>query len=235
MTRRADDAISKNSTSSSTAPPPFPNCPWATSSSRKSPAKSTRRGTRLLVLDEPTAVLTESEADILLDSMRRLAAQGISIIFISHRLQEVMSVCDDIVILRDGEVVLQTTPAETSVRQIASAMVGRQEDRPRRRRRGSAGALEQGRHGHRTPLGGHARRNRTRREPHRVRGRNSRASAAWPVRASSASPTASWACILRGARSPFTAKTWSSTAPVSPTFHGHFRRVRRSARRRPSA
>ena len=84
-----------------------------------------KKGTRLLVLDEPTAVLTETEADILLDSMRRLASQGISIIFISHRLQEVMSVCDDIVILRDGEVVLQTTPAETSVRQIASAMVGR--------------------------------------------------------------------------------------------------------------
>lgn len=88
-----------------------------------------KKRTRLLVLDEPTAVLTESEAEILLDSMRRLARHGISIIFISHRLQEVMSVCDDIVILRDGEVVLQTTPAETSVRQIAGAMVGRRIDR----------------------------------------------------------------------------------------------------------
>ena len=81
------------------------------------------------VLDEPTAVLTESEAEILLDSMRGLARHGISIIFISHRLHEVMSVCDDIVILRDGEVVLQTTPAQTSVRQIAGAMVGRKIDR----------------------------------------------------------------------------------------------------------
>lgn len=88
-----------------------------------------KKGTRLLVLDEPTAVLTENEAEILLESMRRLASHGISIIFISHRLQEVMSVCDDIVILRDGEVVLQTTPAETSVRQIASAMVGRKIDK----------------------------------------------------------------------------------------------------------
>lgn len=88
-----------------------------------------KKGTRLLVLDEPTAVLTESEAEILLDSMRGLARHGISIIFISHRLHEVMSVCDDIVILRDGEVVLQTTPAQTSVRQIAGAMVGRRIDR----------------------------------------------------------------------------------------------------------
>ncbi len=88
-----------------------------------------KKGTRLLVLDEPTAVLTESEAEILLDSMRGLARHGTSIIFISHRLHEVMSVCDDIVILRDGEVVLQTTPAQTSVRQIAGAMVGRKIDR----------------------------------------------------------------------------------------------------------
>ena len=84
-----------------------------------------KRGTRLLVLDEPTAVLTEAEAEILLASMRRLAGMGIAIIFITHRLQEIMSVCDDIVILRDGEVVLQTTPARTSIREITSSMVGR--------------------------------------------------------------------------------------------------------------
>ena len=78
-----------------------------------------------MVLDEPTAVLTEAEADILLASMRRLAGMGIAIIFITHRLQEIMSVCDDIVILRDGEVVLQTTPAKTSIREITSSMVGR--------------------------------------------------------------------------------------------------------------
>ncbi len=81
--------------------------------------------TQLLVLDEPTAVLTESEAEILLDSMRRLAKNGIAIIFISHRLREVMEVCDDIVVLRDGEVVLTTEPSKTTVREIASSMVGR--------------------------------------------------------------------------------------------------------------
>ena len=89
-----------------------------------------KSGTRLLVLDEPTAVLTESEAEILLQSMRRLADMGIALIFISHRLQEVMQVCDKIVILRDGEVVLETNPAQTSVRRIAAGMVGRKVESP---------------------------------------------------------------------------------------------------------
>lgn len=87
---------------------------------------------QLLVLDEPTAVLTETEADILLASMRHLANLGISIIFITHRLQEIMDVCDDIVILRDGEVIVQTTPAETSIREITTNMVGRRIDGARK-------------------------------------------------------------------------------------------------------
>ncbi|MDL2267136.1 sugar ABC transporter ATP-binding protein, partial [Desulfovibrio sp. OttesenSCG-928-G15] len=87
-----------------------------------------KEGTRLLVLDEPTAVLTENEAEILLKSMRRLADMGIAIIFITHRLNEIMNVCDDIVVLRDGEVVMQKTPSTTSVREITSAMVGRHVD-----------------------------------------------------------------------------------------------------------
>ena len=128
MTRRADDAIARLNIELDSSTP-ISELPVGYKQFTEIAREIDKKGTRLLVLDEPTAVLTESEADILLDSMRRLAAQGISIIFISHRLQEVMSVCDDIVILRDGEVVLQTTPAETSVRQIASAMVGRKIDR----------------------------------------------------------------------------------------------------------
>ncbi|MDD2206435.1 MAG: sugar ABC transporter ATP-binding protein [Aminobacterium sp.] len=81
--------------------------------------------TQLLVLDEPTAVLTESEAEILLASMRKLAAMGIAIIFISHRLHEIIDVCDKIVVLRDGQVVHETTPAQTNVMEIATHMVGR--------------------------------------------------------------------------------------------------------------
>ncbi len=84
-----------------------------------------RENVKLLVLDEPTAVLTETEAEILLQALRRLAAQGISIIFISHRLHEVASVADTIVVLRDGRVVKDTPGPGTSVRDIAAWMVGR--------------------------------------------------------------------------------------------------------------
>src|SRR5512145_366593 len=59
-----------------------------------------REKTRILVLDEPTAVLTESEAEVLLTALRNLAKQGIAIIFISHRLHEVVNVADRIVVLR---------------------------------------------------------------------------------------------------------------------------------------
>ena len=66
---------------------------------------------KLLILDEPTAVLTEKEAEALLQSIRNMAAQGISVIFITHRLQEILSVCDKVVIMRDGYVV-KDSPAK---------------------------------------------------------------------------------------------------------------------------
>lgn len=84
-----------------------------------------REDVKLIVLDEPTAVLTETEADILLKSMRRLADTGVSIIFISHRLHEITSVCDTIVVLRDGIVVVEKPVEGVNVRQIAEWMVGR--------------------------------------------------------------------------------------------------------------
>ncbi|HOX31209.1 MAG TPA: sugar ABC transporter ATP-binding protein [Spirochaetales bacterium] len=84
-----------------------------------------REKTKLLVLDEPTAVLTESEADILLKTLRKLADQGIAIIFISHRLHEVVELADRIVVLRDGGVVKDLPNEGVSVRDIASWMVGR--------------------------------------------------------------------------------------------------------------
>jgi len=83
-----------------------------------------KQDVRILIMDEPTTSLTESEAEILLKSMRYLANKGIAIIFITDRLQEIMRVCDDIVILRDGEVVLQTTPAQTSIREITGCILG---------------------------------------------------------------------------------------------------------------
>ncbi|NLL37410.1 MAG: sugar ABC transporter ATP-binding protein [Fretibacterium sp.] len=80
---------------------------------------------RLLVLDEPTAVLTESDAERLLEAIKLLIAKGISIIFISHRLDEVMKISDKIVVLRDGELVSETTPDQTSIDKLAELMVGR--------------------------------------------------------------------------------------------------------------
>jgi simple sugar transport system ATP-binding protein len=84
-----------------------------------------REKVKLLVLDEPTAVLTETEAEILLKAMRKLADMGVSIIFISHRLHEITSACDTIVVLRDGVCVVEKPTEGINVRQIAEWMVGR--------------------------------------------------------------------------------------------------------------
>lgn len=80
---------------------------------------------RLLVLDEPTAVLTESEAELLLQAMRRLAARGISILFITHRLDEVKAVANRITVLRDGEMAGLLDAEKTSLVEMAQLMVGR--------------------------------------------------------------------------------------------------------------
>ena len=81
---------------------------------------------KLLILDEPTAVLTEKEADALLDSIRGMASRGISVIFITHRLHEILAVCDKVVVMRDGHVVRDVSAGETSVEDITHWMVGRE-------------------------------------------------------------------------------------------------------------
>ena len=80
---------------------------------------------KLLILDEPTAVLTEKEAEALLDSIRAMSKQGIAVIFITHRLHEILSVCDKVVVMRDGFVVSDVPAAETTVNEISKKMVGR--------------------------------------------------------------------------------------------------------------
>ena len=80
---------------------------------------------KLLILDEPTAVLTEKEAEALLESIRGMAARGISVIFITHRLHEILAVCDKVVVMRDGYVVRDVPAKETSVEDITKWMVGR--------------------------------------------------------------------------------------------------------------
>ena len=80
---------------------------------------------KLLILDEPTAVLTEKEAEALLDSMRSMSERGIAVIFITHRLREILAVCDKVVVMRDGCVVRDVPAKETSVNEITKWMVGR--------------------------------------------------------------------------------------------------------------
>lgn len=83
---------------------------------------------KLLILDEPTAVLTEKEASALLDSIRAMSSRGIAVIFITHRLHEILSVCNKVVIMRDGHVVQDVPAKETNVDEITKAMVGRKVD-----------------------------------------------------------------------------------------------------------
>lgn len=86
--------------------------------------KSLSRHAELLILDEPTAVLTPQETDELIEIMRRLAASGTSILFITHKLREIRAVADTITIIRHGKVVGTTTP-DTPETELASLMVGR--------------------------------------------------------------------------------------------------------------
>jgi simple sugar transport system ATP-binding protein len=83
-------------------------------------------GARILVFDEPTAVLTPQEAHSLLRTLRGMAAQGFSVVFISHKLDEVLEVADRISILRRGQIVATTTAAESDRRTLARQMVGRE-------------------------------------------------------------------------------------------------------------
>jgi simple sugar transport system ATP-binding protein len=87
--------------------------------------KALYRDARCLILDEPTAVLTPSEIDELMAIIRQLAEGDRSVIFISHKLREVLAIADEITVLRDGKVVGNTTPGETDEQALATLMVGR--------------------------------------------------------------------------------------------------------------
>jgi len=87
--------------------------------------KALLREARLLILDEPTAVLTPQETDDLFAVMRSLQKSGHSILFITHKLKEVLPVADRITVLRNGRVVGSTVPDQTGEQELASMMVGR--------------------------------------------------------------------------------------------------------------
>lgn len=87
--------------------------------------KALYRGVDVLILDEPTAVLTPSETEELFQNLENLRRDGKTIIFISHKLNEVLRIADRITVLRRGKVVGETTPAESSKASLAEMMVGR--------------------------------------------------------------------------------------------------------------
>lgn len=94
--------------------------------------KALYREARILILDEPTAVLARPEAEQLFVTLRGMTADGLSIIFISHKLHEVMAASDRVVVLRGGKVVAERETAATNPSELAELMVGRQVARPRR-------------------------------------------------------------------------------------------------------
>jgi ABC-type uncharacterized transport system ATPase subunit len=88
--------------------------------------KALFRDAQILILDEPTAVLTPQEIEDLFRIMRELKSKGVSIIFITHKLKEVMEIADRIMVMRRGKVVGETRPSETNKNELANMMVGRE-------------------------------------------------------------------------------------------------------------
>jgi len=88
-------------------------------------AKAISYNSKIIVLDEPTSSLTEPEVRRLFAIMRQLTAQGISIIYISHKMDEIFEICDEISVLRDGNLVMTKSAKETNMNELITAMVGR--------------------------------------------------------------------------------------------------------------
>src|SRR6185503_12163696 len=95
--------------------------------------KALYRHARVLILDEPTAVLTPQEAKGLFATLRSLVAQGLSVIFISHKLYEVMEVSRRILVLRSGRLVAERDASKTTQAELAVLMVGRPVAEPKRK------------------------------------------------------------------------------------------------------
>ncbi|HFQ95332.1 MAG TPA: ATP-binding cassette domain-containing protein, partial [Anaerolineae bacterium] len=89
--------------------------------------KTLYRGADILILDEPTTNLTPQEVDSLFESLKKMVAEGMSVVFITHKLREVMAVCDTVSVLRRGERVLTQPRSELSEERIIKSMVGSEE------------------------------------------------------------------------------------------------------------
>ena len=93
--------------------------------------KALYREARILILDEPTAVLTPQEIDALFVTLRALVSKGLSIIFISHKLHEIFSISDRVIVLRRGRIVVDTVTKNSDRATLAEAMVGRTVNQPK--------------------------------------------------------------------------------------------------------
>ncbi len=91
-------------------------------------AKAISYHSEIIVLDEPTSSLTVREVEKLFDMMRKLKSQGISLIYISHKMDEIFEICDDVSVLRDGHMVMTSRTKDTSMNELIAAMVGRSLD-----------------------------------------------------------------------------------------------------------
>ena len=99
------------------------------------------RGAKLLILDEPTAVLTPQESNELMKAFREMAARGTSVVFISHKLEEVMEISNRISILRNGQHIRTVTPSETNKHELALMMIGRDELKIAKRSKAARGKV----------------------------------------------------------------------------------------------
>ena len=88
-------------------------------------AKAISYNSQVIVLDEPTSSLTVQEVEKLFEMMRMLKAQGISLIYISHKMDEIFEICDEISVLRDGNLVMTKAAKDTNMNELITAMVGR--------------------------------------------------------------------------------------------------------------
>ena len=88
--------------------------------------KALYRGANILILDEPTGVLTPQEANRLFESLDQLRANGVTVLLITHKLREIMKACDTVSVMRQGEMVAHRRISDTSTDELASLMVGRQ-------------------------------------------------------------------------------------------------------------
>ena len=91
-------------------------------------AKAISYNSKVIVLDEPTSSLTAPEVEKLFKMMRQLKEQGISLIYISHKMDEIFEICDQVSVLRDGSLVMTKDSKETDMNELISAMVGRSLD-----------------------------------------------------------------------------------------------------------